>query len=83
MGALADLLPALAVTLPAGTTADGLLRILARDYPTFGAVAFQEGKFSGAFQVVLDDQLLDLAGGWERALVDGDVVMFLPPFAGG
>ena len=84
-GYLAALFPqaTFVVVAPAGTTVDGLLRDLTAGNPGFAAVAYHDGKFSGGFQVVVGDQLLELAGWWERVLADGDLVVLLPPFAGG
>lgn len=83
MGHLADLLPGGAVDVPPGSTVGDLLLRLAGEYPGFRELAFSAGRFTGGIQVVLGDRLLDLAGGLERRLVEGDLLTILPPFAGG
>lgn len=75
--------PVLTLSVPEGTTVEGLVRRLAEDYPAFGAVAYEKGRFAGAFQIVIGDRLLELAGGWQRVLVENDNVVLLPPFEGG
>lgn len=71
------------VTMPKGTSVEGLIRHLSDRHPAFGAVALADGQISGAVQVVIGDLLLELAGGWNRVLSDGDSVLLLPIFAGG
>ncbi len=73
----------LVLSVPEGTTVEGLVRLLAEGYPAFRAIAYEEGRLAGAFQIVIGDQLLELAGGWERVLVGNDTVVLLPPFEGG
>lgn len=74
---------ALILTVPQGTTVDGLVRRLAQDYPAFRAVAYKHGRMTDAVQVVVNDRLLDLAGGGDRILANDDHVLVLPPFEGG
>ena len=74
---------AVVLSVPEGTTLNGLLRLLAERYPAFGAIAHQNGELTDAVQVVIGDRLLDLAGGGERPLVEDDAVVLLPPFEGG
>lgn len=73
----------LVLSVPEGTTVEGLVRLLAEGYPAFGATAYEEGRLAGAFQIVIGDRLLELAGGWDRVLVENDTVVLLPPFEGG
>lgn len=74
---------ALVLSVPEGTTVEGLLRLLAERYPAFGTIAYEKGRLTDALQVVIGDRLLDLAGGSERPLVEDDTVVLLPPFEGG
>ncbi len=62
---------------------EGLVCLLAELYPAFRAIACNEGRLTDAFQIVIGDRLLELAGGWERVLVENDTVVLLPPFDGG
>lgn len=73
----------LVLSVPEGTTVEGLVQLLAEGYPAFGAIAYEEGRLAGAFQIVIGDRLLELAGGWQRILVENDNVVLLPPFEGG
>lgn len=73
----------LTVTVPDGTTVEGLVRRLADDYPAFGAIAYQDGRMTDGVQIVINDQLLDLAAGGARILADDDRVLVLLPFEGG
>jgi molybdopterin converting factor small subunit len=71
------------VSVPEGTTVEGLVRHLADRYPDFAAVAGRDGELTDAFQIVVGEQLLDLAGGVGRVLAEGDELVLLPPFEGG
>jgi molybdopterin converting factor small subunit len=73
----------LVLSVPEGTTVDALMRLLAENYPPFAAVAFRDGRLVDAIQIVVGDRLLELAGGTDRLLTDGDSVLLLPPFEGG
>jgi molybdopterin converting factor small subunit len=73
----------LVLSVPEGTTVEGLVRLLAEGSPAFAAIAYEEGQLAAAFQIVIGDRLLELAGGWERVLVENDTVVLLPPSEGG
>lgn len=71
-------------TVATGTTVEGLLQQLAREFPEFGRLALSGETVSlDAIAVVVGDQALELAGGWQRPLRDGDLVVLLPAFSGG
>lgn len=74
---------ALVLSVPDGTTVEGLVRLLAHRNPGFAAIAYERDRLTDAFQVVVGDRMLELAGGWERVLADDDRVLLLPPFEGG
>lgn len=73
----------LVVSVPDGTSVDGLVRQLAERDPEFAALAYRDGTLTDAFQIVVGGQLLDLAGGGGRVLAEGDEIVLLPPFEGG
>ncbi|MFH1485575.1 MAG: MoaD/ThiS family protein [Chloroflexota bacterium] len=68
-----------------GATTGDLLRNLAATYRKFGELAFDEEtqNLSGHITIVLNGRLLELAGGLEARLKDGDSVLLLPAFDGG
>ena len=74
---------AVVLSVPDGTTVEGLVRLLADLYPDFGAIAYDQGRLTDALQIVVGDRLLELAGGWQRVLADEDNLVLLPPFEGG
>lgn len=74
---------ALVLSLPEGTTVEGLVQLLAEGYPAFGAIAYEGGRLTGAFQIVVGGRLVELAGGVDRVLVENETVVLLPPFEGG
>lgn len=78
-----DALDALVLSVPEGTTLEALVRRLADSHPAFAAIAYDDGRWTGAVQVVVGDLLLDLAGGWERVVAENDTVVLLPAFEGG
>jgi molybdopterin converting factor small subunit len=71
------------VSVPDGMTVDGVLRHLADRDPHFAALVYRDGEVSDALQIVVRDQLIELAGGLGRVLADGDEIVLLPPFEGG
>lgn len=73
----------LVLSVPDGTTVDALMRLLAENYPPFAAVAFRDGRLVDGIQIVVGDRLVELVGGTDRLLTEGDSVVLLPPFEGG
>ena len=71
------------LSVPEGTTVAALMHRLADEHPAFAAVAFRDGTFADSVQIVVNDRLLELDGGPERRLAEGDTVLLLPPFEGG
>lgn len=68
-----------------GTTMGLLLRKLAADHKEFGDITFDQDTqdLSGHISVILNGRLLELAGGLEASLKDGDSLLLLPAFDGG
>jgi molybdopterin converting factor small subunit len=67
-----------------GTTVEGLVRQLATEYPGFAHLCLHgEEIMAEGYAVVVADQVLELAGGWQRPLHDGDEILLLPAFSGG
>jgi molybdopterin converting factor small subunit len=66
-------------------TARGLLERLRERYPEFGDATYdgERGKLTGQVSIVINGQFLEVSGGLDRALDPGDVIVFLPAFAGG
>lgn len=68
-----------------GLTARELLEKLYERYPTFGRAAYErdKGKLGEEVSIVVNGLFLEVSGGLDRALQPGDVLVFLPAFAGG
>jgi MoaE-MoaD fusion protein len=60
------------IELPAGTTAEGLMRELERRHPPLGGLR-------GALKIAVNEEFASL----DRVLADGDVIALIPPVAGG
>jgi len=67
-----------------GTVREVLMR-LGQRYPTLGRLLLdpETGEVGGQVNVVVNDKLLDLAGGLEAKLKEGDTLVLLPAFQGG
>ena len=71
-------------TMPDGASVLDLLQRLAQRYPDFGRIAFiANGCLSRQVYIVINDRVLDLAGGMEAELKEGDRLLLLPAFSGG
>lgn len=67
-----------------GTTVKELLTDLAQKYKVFNDyVLDQEQKLKGYTYLVLNEKLLELAGGLEAELQEGDTLTIVPAYAGG
>ncbi|MBI2906903.1 MAG: MoaD/ThiS family protein [Chloroflexi bacterium] len=68
-----------------GATMGLLLRKLAADHKEFDEITFdrETRDLSGHISVILNGRLLELAGGLEAELKEGDSVLLLPAFDGG
>lgn len=62
-----------------------LLKELIAEYPSFAEIALdpQSQRLKEHVSVILNDRFLEVAGGLEAELKEGDRVVFLPAFAGG
>ena len=71
--------------LPPGATVRRVLVRLGEEHPSLGNVLFDRdtGTLGWQVSVVLNDRLLELAGGLDAELRDGDTVTLLPAFQGG
>ena len=58
---------------------------LGQRYPALGRVLLdpETGGLGSVASVIVNDQLLDLAGGLEAKLKEGDTLVLLPAFQGG
>jgi len=58
---------------------------LGRRYPALGRVLLdaETGGVGGHVSIIVNDKLLDLAGGLEAKLKEGDTLVLLPAFQGG
>jgi MoaD family protein len=71
-------------TMPDGASVLDLLHCLAQRYPEFSRIAFMDdGRLSRQVYVVVNDRALDLAGGVEAKLKEGDRLLLLPAVSGG
>jgi len=71
-------------TMPDGASVLDLLQRLAQRFPDFGRIAFiANGRLSRQVYIVINDRVLDLAGGMEAELKEGDRLLLLPAFSGG
>ena len=68
-----------------GTRVLDLFASLACRYRAFSQMAFDpaSGKLTGQITVIYNGRVLELAGGLDTVLSDGDELMLLPAFAGG
>ena len=62
-----------------------ILARLAREYQGFGAIALDPRTLepTGQVSIILNGRLLELAGGMQAEVRDGDTITFLPAYAGG
>lgn len=73
------------VAIADGDTIRQLLSRLAHQYPHFAQRAFdlETGLPSPLVSLFLNDRFLELAGGLDAALADGDSIMMIPAWEGG
>lgn len=66
-------------------TVRDLLRDLVDRYPGTAGVVFdpQDGVLTGFVRLVLNDRVIEIGGGLDTILADGDELVLLPAFAGG
>ena len=67
------------------STLRALFERLAREHPQFGELVYDtaEGKLTGIVSVIYNDRILELAGGLDVVVHDGDSIVLLPAFSGG
>lgn len=68
-----------------GDRVEDLLARLASEYPGFREAGFDPVacRLTGQITIVHNGRLLELAGGLETELRDGDTLLLVPAFAGG
>ncbi len=68
-----------------GSRVKDLFATLAQRHQAFSQLVFDpaSGKLTGEITVICNGRLLELAGGLDTVLNDGDELMLLPAFAGG
>ena len=68
-----------------GTTVRDLLGQLADELPKFAELVYDrsEDRIKEYAALILNGQMIDLAGGLDRTLEPGDQLLLLPGFAGG
>jgi molybdopterin converting factor small subunit len=68
----------------ADTVRDFFQQLCAR-YPQFGELVYDTSSdnVTGMVSVIFNDRVLELAGGLDAEIHDGDSIVLLPAFAGG
>ena len=68
----------------ADTVRDFFQQLCAR-YPQFGELVYDTSSdnLTGMVSVIFNDRVLELAGGLDAEIHDGDSIVLLPAFAGG
>jgi molybdopterin converting factor small subunit len=68
-----------------GATLRSLFTRLTDKYPKFGELVYDpgEGAITGLVSVIFNDRVLELAGGLDANIQDGDSIVLLPAYAGG
>ena len=68
-----------------GTTVRDLFKRLTDRHPKFGELVCDpgDGGLTGLVSVIFNDRVLELTGGLDAAIHDGDSIVLLPAYAGG
>jgi adenylyltransferase/sulfurtransferase len=68
-----------------GATMRDLFKQLADQYPKLKGVIYDpdDGALTGQVSIIFNNRVLELAGGLDAKIQDGDSVVLLPAYAGG
>lgn len=77
--------PVLEETVEEGSTVGDLMRKLARRYPAFGEIIFdnETDSMSGNVAIALNDRLVEALEGPDTRVKDGDIIQLFAVIAGG